>query len=89
VQVGSDGDAVVDDGGEAARVAEDAAGDRDPEHGLGVVPGDLGLPQHARQADGALVDHERRTLPGSQRAVNDPVYLEVSHEASKYTWSFT
>jgi hypothetical protein len=49
------------------------------------VPGDLGLPQHARQADGALVDHERRTLPGSQRAVNDPVYLGVCHEASKYT----
>ena len=71
VQVDGVGDAVVDDGGEAAGVAEVAAGDRVAQDLVGVVAGDLGLPQYPGQADGAFVRGERRPLGGGERAVVD------------------
>ena len=69
VQVDGVGDAVVDDRGEAAGVAEVAAGDRGAQDVVGVVAGDLGLAQDAGQAEGALVGGERRALGGGEGAV--------------------
>ena len=62
VQVDGVGDPVVQDGGEAAGVVEIAAGGGVAEHGARVVAGDLGLAEHAVEADRAVVGGEGGAL---------------------------